>query len=137
MNSTDDRSWRQCLFRSHLAETCRYKTFVSLVQPSRTRNAAHGIGGCLLFDGQRFCQLIEGPAAAVSTLWQRIGRDPRHRDVGVLLDQLTAAPDEPARWSYGYCGADDLDCFDRPTLLQGPAALAAFAAIRARADLVH
>jgi len=53
----------------------------------------------------------------------------------VLLDRPTAAPDEPAHWSYGYCSADDLDCFDAPTLLQGTAALAAFDAIRARADL--
>jgi hypothetical protein len=109
--------------------------FARLVQCSRTRNAAQHIGGCLLFDGLRFCQLIEGPEAAVSALWGRIGSDARHRDIALLLDHRLPAPATPEAWEYGYCGVDELECFDGSVVWNGPDALAAFEALRARADL--
>jgi len=127
--------WRQCLYLSRLADGVGYGIFAGLAQRARTCNAAHGSGGCLLFDGQRFCQLIEGPEPAVSALRARINDDARHRDITTLLDRLLPARAEPPAWEYGYCGADDLEGLDSLNLMHGPAALAAFEAIRARADL--
>ena len=137
MSTAVDPTWRQCLYLSHLADGCRYDVFTRLAQCSRRHNAEHGIGGCLLFDGQRFCQLIEGPPAAVAALWLHIQRDRRHRDIRLLFDRLLPLPAGPAGWAYGYCGADDLDGFDNPALRHGPGALAAFEAIRASADLAR
>lgn len=132
-----DTPWRQLLFLSRLADACGYEVFARLVRLSRLNNAARGIGGCLLFDGQRFCQLIEGPEPAVSALWRRIADDTRHRDVAVLLDRARPAPGQAAAWDYGYCGADDLDAFDPAAACTGLDALAAFEAIRAQADLTR
>lgn len=129
--------WRQCLYLSRLAEGCGYEIFAGLAQRARSRNAAQGTGGCLLFDGQRFCQLIEGPEPAATALWVRIGADPRHRVTRLLLDRSLPAHAQPPVWDYGYCGADDLDCLDGAHALHGLAALDAFEAIRARADLAR
>ena len=131
--------WRQCLYRSRLAEGRGYEVFARLARCARTRNAAEGTGGCLLFDGQRFCQLIEGPAAAVSALWTRIALDARHREVELLLERRLDWPAHgPPPWDYGYCAPDDLDCFERrPAPVQGVPALAAFDLIRAGADLAR
>ena len=126
---------RQLLYVSRLAEGAGYGIFAGLAQRSRTRNALHGTGGCLLFDGQRFAQLIDGPEPAALALWARIAADDRHRRVELLLDRSLPAGAEARAWAYGYCGADELDCFDAPALLRGADALAAFEAIRARADL--
>jgi hypothetical protein len=127
--------WRQCLYRSRLADPRGYEVFGSLARLSRMRNASHGIGGCLLFDGQHFCQLIEGPEPAVTALWNLIGSDARHCDIVLLHERRLPAPERRADWHYGYCGADELECFDRPAACKGLDALAAFEAIRARADL--
>jgi hypothetical protein len=127
--------WRQCLYRSRLADPRGYEVFGSLARLSRTRNAAHGIGGCLLFDGRHFCQLIEGPQPAVAALWCRIGSDARHCDIALLHQCELPAPAHQAAWHYGYCGADELACFDRLAACDGLEALAVFEAIRARADL--
>lgn len=129
--------WRQCLYSSRLAGASGWEVFPRLVQRSRVRNASESIGGCLLFDGQRFCQLIEGPAPAVSALWRRVGGDPRHGAIILLLDRALPAPAEPGAWEYGYCSADELECFDGPAVWHGLDALAIFEAVRARADLAR
>ena len=129
--------WRQRLYLSRLADGVGYGIFAGLAKCSRTRNARYGSGGCLLFDGQRFCQLIEGPEPAVSALWARIADDARHREAMTLLDRFLPAGAEPPPWEYGYCGVDDLEGLDRLGLMHGPAALAAFEAIRGRADLAR
>jgi hypothetical protein len=53
---------------------------------SRARGATpeRGITGLLVFDGQRFCQHLEGPREAVDALMQQIEDDPRHIDIRVV-----------------------------------------------------
>ncbi len=61
-------------------------------------NAAVGVSGALMFSGSVFVQLLEGEAAAVETIFERICRDIRHRRL-VLLDYAGADvrqfPDAP------------------------------------------
>ena len=64
-----------------------------IVAAVRTRNDAAGISGLLLFTGQDFAQLIEGPPQAVADLWARIRADPRHHDIVVFHDERA-----PTRW---------------------------------------
>jgi hypothetical protein len=56
-----------------------------LVAGSRRRNAAAGITGLLLYADGSVLQALEGPEDAVSALFGRIGRDPRHRGVSAIL----------------------------------------------------
>ena len=54
---------------------------------SATRNnAAAGITGLLLFNGQNFLQLLEGEQDAVDSLLDRVESDPRHSGVVVVTD---------------------------------------------------
>jgi hypothetical protein len=55
-----------------------------LVQKSAEHNRAAGITGLLLLSGDRFLQVLEGPADTVNRLFGRIVRDKRHRDVRLL-----------------------------------------------------
>ena len=45
------------------------------------RNRSEDITGLLLFDGARFIQALEGDAAAVQAVMDRIAKDPRHDNI--------------------------------------------------------
>jgi len=73
----------------------------SLLQVSRRHNAAYDISGLLLYGDGSFMQLLEGPAAAVSEVYERIRRDARHHMVTTLLEER-GLPREFADWAMAY-----------------------------------
>jgi hypothetical protein len=99
------------LYVSHLAPGLGYDTFTTICRSARTNNARDGIAGVLLFDGQRFCQELQGPALAIDPLMDRIARDPRHVQLAVLIDARVAGPVAPL-WRAGYCEPNALDPLD-------------------------
>jgi hypothetical protein len=124
------------LYLSRLAEGFDFATFKPIAVRARERNRGLGITGTLLFDGERFCQLLEGGPVEVRALAQQIEADPRHADFAVLHEGLSGASRLRADWSSGYCDADDLDVLDGTAGLRGAAAMRAFLAVAARADLL-
>ena len=63
------------------------QALVELLAASRDRNSARDITGMLLYRGGEFVQILEGPRSDVEDLMQAIGRDPRHTDVRVLIEE--------------------------------------------------
>ena len=59
---------------------------LDLLTVSRRNNALHGITGMLLYKKRKFMQLLEGEEGAVRQTYEKILRDPRHRDAVVLLE---------------------------------------------------
>jgi len=51
---------------------------------AKASNAAAGITGLLLFYEGTFLQLLEGPAAGISSLMQKLRRDKRHANLIIL-----------------------------------------------------
>ncbi len=64
----------------------------ALLEHTRARNAASGLSGLLVYKDGRFMQLLEGPEAAVLETYQRITEDPRHTDVGLLVEERIHTP---------------------------------------------
>ena len=58
-----------------------------LLAQARQANQRTGLSGMLLYDRGWFFQWIEGPTDALGATWNRIRRDPRHRDLVVITDQ--------------------------------------------------
>nr|WP_201471063.1 BLUF domain-containing protein [Microbacterium hydrocarbonoxydans] len=58
-----------------------------LLAVSRARNSDRDITGMLLYRGGEFVQILEGPRTRVEQLMEKIGRDPRHRDLRVLIEE--------------------------------------------------
>lgn len=80
---------------------------------SRTRNAADGITGLLIYHDRLFFQVLEGEKAAVLACYARIERDGRHGEPTRMLEREVehrAYPD----WSMGYASSSDLT--DRASL---------------------
>ena len=59
--------------------------FEAILGQSRQFNPSTGITGILCYGGGIFLQAIEGGRAAVSDLYAHIQKDPRHKDVVLLL----------------------------------------------------
>ncbi len=128
-------AFHQVLYISQLAPGREYDTFTAVCRVARGRNGSLGAGGVLLFDGHRFCQLLQGPAEAVRMLMRDIAEDPRHERLAVLVD-APAAPGEIERhWWAGYCDAFELDVLDAALGVRGEAAIKKFRDIVSRADL--
>ncbi|MGZ0069510.1 BLUF domain-containing protein [Microbacterium arborescens] len=72
-----------------------------LLAQSRASNAARDLTGMLLYRGGRFVQVLEGPEPTVRELLATIGRDSRHSDMRVLIEQPIAHR-EFREWTMGY-----------------------------------
>lgn len=97
----------EVLYTSSLAADTAIGEIAPIVRGARVRNAAHGVTGTLVFDGQRFCQLLEGAEAVVRPLMQRIAADPRHVQVSVLYQHLHHGARRFPGWSLGYALAQE------------------------------
>ena len=89
----------------------------------------------MLFDGERFCQLLEGPEAEVVALMRSISSDPRHAAVRVIFQGQTQAGRTSRHWLSGYCDAAELEAFDSIVGVPHEAALAAFLLVLKGADV--
>lgn len=125
------------LYISRLAPDTAPDAVSQILRQSRERNRANAISGALVFDGERFCQLIEGTAEAVATLASRIVLDPRHVDLRVLLDASDATPRLLQPWQTGYCDPERLDALDAAAPMAPAQALALFIEMLADCDLSH
>lgn len=119
----------QVLYVSRLAIGCDSSVVKAIVQVARRHNAAHGITGALMFDGERFCQLLEGPPDEVTPLMQRITEDPRHTDVRLLHSGVANGARVATRWRSGYCEPSSFEAFDAGDA-SGPGSAAALDAFR-------
>jgi len=64
-------------------------------------NAAHKLTGILLYGNDQFFQVLEGEAATVHGLYDRICQDPRHRNVTTYADKAISARSFPD-WHMAY-----------------------------------
>jgi hypothetical protein len=85
-----------------------------ILEYSRERNDREGITGLLIYrfrpDERRgnFVQLLEGEAAAVETVWQRIAADRRHHTKIVLEEGEIEGRAFP-EWSMGFRNVAEAD----------------------------
>ena len=100
------------IYISRLAPDEDDRAFDAVCQISRAANPSLGVGGALLFDGERFCQWLHGSAESVSALMATIALDRRH--VNLKLLYLGAHDFTPAvsRWCSGVVPPLTLDELD-------------------------
>lgn len=120
------QSLARLLYVSDLSPGTRATEVSRIVGSSRRRNIGDAITGLLIFDGDRFCQYIEGPPAAVAALSDRLDRDVRHTRMEVLAAGPFAGPRRFSDWRLGYVDVVDADEIDAMRGLSGDEAMAAF-----------
>lgn len=123
----------EVLYVSTLAPDQPISVVAEIAGPARIANAQLDITGLLIFDGQRFCQQLEGPQKAVLKLIERIRADLRHVNVEILHHGPLAGR-RFQQFSLAFSTVEDVDALARMERLDGAAALQAFDTVRA--DLV-
>jgi len=76
-----------------------------LLLKARTNNSNLGITGLLLYHKQSFFQILEGKEEGVTSLFELIGRDPRHDRV-LLLSKTVEEERSFGAWSMGFVDVD-------------------------------
>lgn len=59
-----------------------------IVASARRNNERHHISGMMMFTGAHFLGVLEGAEWDLANLWQKLGRDERHRDLRRIGDVL-------------------------------------------------
>lgn len=124
----------EILYCSTLAPDLPPTTVGSITSRARARNLERGITGLLVFDGQRFCQHLEGPRDAVDELMAQIAKDPRHTDIRVVH----AAPLPVRRYTgfgMGLAESEGPDLMAGVHVLNGEVALRHFLALLPSFDI--
>jgi len=119
----------EVLYVSTIAPDQPLSVVAEIAGRARFVNAELDITGLLIFDGQRFCQQLEGPQKAVLKLIERIRNDPRHVNVEVLHHGPLAGR-RFQQFTLAFSTVEDVDALARMEQLDGEAALAAFEAVR-------
>lgn len=86
---------------------CTPEEIAALLAVSRRNNAADGISGLRLHHDGTFLQVLEGEEPALSACFDRIARDPRHRQLIVLWRGPVASRAFP-EWQMGYARLSEL-----------------------------
>ena len=128
-------SLRRFLYVSALAPAMPSSVVGQILRQSRERNHRLKLSGALLFDGERFCQLLEGDPETTQALMRRIERDTRHCTVKLLLNTLSAAPRMMTQWRCGYADHEAFDAIDAAGAADPEQAVHAFLKLLPSCDL--
>ena len=115
----------EVLYVSTLAPDQPLSVVAEIAGRARQVNAELDVTVLLIFDGQRFCQQLEGPQKAVLKLIERIRNDARHVNVEVLHHGPLAGR-RFQQFSLAFSTVEDVDALARMEHLDGEVALVAF-----------
>ncbi|TVV71403.1 BLUF domain-containing protein [Sphingomonas solaris] len=79
-------------------------SIATILNTSQANNGKVGVTGALMFNSGFFGQVLEGPQAAVESVFERIQQDDRHGEVSLLAFE-TAPTRSFEGWSMGFVGA--------------------------------
>lgn len=96
----------QLIYISTATPAMREPELTRILSASRRNNAREGISGLLFFNGRRFLQALEGPAAVIETAIARIKADPRHAAI-VTLSRREVDTREFGDWAMASLGAGE------------------------------
>ncbi|MEO9478578.1 MAG: BLUF domain-containing protein [Maribacter dokdonensis] len=78
----------------------------SLLEEARTHNKSKDITGCLIYYKGKFVQLLEGDKKGVQELYDRIKKDPRHKEVTLFSEDKIIKRTFP-NWGMAYYPMDE------------------------------
>ncbi len=117
---------QRLLYISRLAPSTPPRDVGLILRQAREHNRVSGIGGVLVFDGERFCQLLEGTPDTVDALAGRIEQDDRHCSFHVLYNVIGSAPRLMPQMQTGYAEPELFNPLDGTQPMDPAQALALF-----------
>jgi Sensors of blue-light using FAD len=99
MNQTD--SIFQLTYVSTAAIEFGAGDLIKLLIEARDSNHEHHITGILIYENERFLQVLEGDINEVKTLYQNICRDGRHHHIKTIASKTVAKREYP-KWAMAF-----------------------------------
>jgi hypothetical protein len=99
-------SLHQLVYLSESTSKMSSDDLLPILNKAKPNNAAIDVTGSLFYNGGWFLQVLEGPAATLTALYEKISKDGRHKNLRLLYN-------EPAefrtftRWSMNMTNLDD------------------------------
>ena len=90
------------LYHSLLSGPAHIHGIANISKVAREYTQKTGISGLLMFDGERFCEYLEGPVEPMQALLARIRTDVRHTQMQVLYEAHDPQPRLFKQWSMAY-----------------------------------
>jgi len=92
---------RQLVYISTTREPLDDAVLAALLKRARTRNAAFGVTGVLLYSDQSVMQVLEGVETAVDVIYRIVSNSPLHSGVTVVQDRMLPQRDFGG-WAMAY-----------------------------------
>lgn len=124
----------EVLYVSTLDRSVPFSEVAIISRHARMANEVRQVTGLLVFDGHRFCQLIEGHKKTVLALIEKIKADKRHLQVEVLHHGDIGQRRFHA-FSMGYSAVDDVDDLAAIEEQYGAAAIDSFMRLAATVEV--
>jgi hypothetical protein len=99
-------SINQLVYVSQAVRKMSAEDLRSIHAVARTNNERIDVTGSLFYNGGWFLQVLEGPAATLSTLYAKIELDPRHKNSRVLYNEPASFRTFP-RWNMNMTNLED------------------------------
>ncbi len=96
----------ELLYASWSAPGFEVSSLSGLVQEAREKNRRLGITSMLAFDGERFCQLLEGEGEAVNKLLSTVRNDARHHGYSLLHAGMQGGARRFPQWHMAFAMHD-------------------------------
>jgi hypothetical protein len=123
------------LWLSQLSPLLHVSVVTQIWQSARERNQRLGLTGVMVFDGERFCEMLEGDAGDLEAVCRDVEFDTRHIGMRLLHAALVPEPRRMSDWRSGYCDGNELEIFCGAGGLEGGPALQAFLTLLPRCNL--
>jgi hypothetical protein len=93
------------IYASSAVQLMSQEELITLLTKAREKNKSLNITGMLLYKDGNFLQILEGPEAEVTALFDTIKRDPRHRGVIRIMKRAIEAR-QFSEWEMGFTQID-------------------------------
>jgi len=95
---------------TYVSEPAQEMSFLGLMRllyHSYLRNASAGVTGALIFENNRFGQVIEGPRTQIEDLWGKIQKDTRHKNIH-LVESKPIKQRSFSKWTMVFQGSEEV-----------------------------
>jgi len=100
----------QLIELTYVSEPAQEMSFLGLMRllyHSYLRNASAGVTGALIFENNRFGQVIDGPRSQIEVLWAKIQKDTRHKNIR-LVESRAIEHRSFSKWTMVFQGSEEV-----------------------------
>ncbi len=91
----------QIVYYSEATKLFSEQEIIELLTKSNQYNSSRGITGCLVYANNKFIQLLEGEHDVVVELYEKIKKDPRHKNLLTVIEMSVSQKLFP-NWGMGF-----------------------------------